>query len=40
MPPLNSSKAIATSYAWANIPFMTVYAALYDLPVLAWNATL
>lgn len=36
-PPAGSSAVVATSYAWAAIPFMTVYSADADLPVLAWK---
>ena len=39
-PPTGASRVIATSYAWADVPFMTVYTKGYDLPVLSWNATL
>jgi hypothetical protein len=39
-PPPGATRVIATSYAWADVPFMTVYTKDYDLPVLAWNVTL
>lgn len=39
-PPSGATRATATSYAWADVPFMTVYTKGYDLPVLAWNVSL
>ena len=36
-PPAGASAVVATSYGWAAVPFMTVYSADADLPVLAWK---
>jgi hypothetical protein len=39
-PPPGATKAVATSYAYGAIPFMTAYRADADLPVRQWNASL
>ena len=39
-PPTGANKAVATSYAYGAVPFMTAYRSDADLPVRQWNELL